>query len=289
MASTYPVVIEALDANKPTLTAGETGVLCSTQDTKRLYYWTGTGWTQIALSTSGYKASFDNPPASPSAYDDEFDSTSLDGKWTAFSTGTANPVASGSVNQLSNLTTPIYDLATMSSWLLFQSDSSSAGTFGIYQDITLATDCTLFVKFAVNNRVISAINEGNVEVKLRNIADSNEAVYISCSQQGAGAGFAVQLTVENNGVFSVVIGPVYSEKAPVDHLYAVLWKNGNTYHAAFAHGSGPFSYLGSVTKTGVTTLDRMYVQTLTANETPSFINGFDFVRYYPSITYALMN
>ena len=289
VASYYPVVIEALDASKPTLTAGETGVLCSTQDTKKLYYWTGTGWTQIALATSGYKASFDNPPASPSAYDDEFDTTSLNVKWTIASAGTTNPAVAGTVNPISSLTTPVIDSATSQSWVLGQSDNSSAQTFRIYEGITLATDCTIFVKFGSNNRVISAVNEGSVELQLLNDADSNESVNIGVIQQAAGAGMALQMLVQNNGVYTTVIGPTESEKGPVAPSYGVLWKNGNVYHGAFSYGNQPFTYLGSVTKTGVTTLNRLALVWFTANETPSMISGFDFVRYYPSITYALMN
>lgn len=287
MASTYPVVIEALDANKPTLTAGETGVLCSTQDTKKLYYWTGTGWTQIALATSGYKASFDNPPASPSAYDDEFTSTSLDAKWTIGSTGTTNPVTTGTVNPASSLTTPVYDLTTMPSWMLVQSDNSTASYVSIYQSLSPSTDATFFAKVGVQNRTVSGAEEGTVLIGLINTADTNEEVHIYLNVTGAGQRAAIQ--VRNNGVYTAVTGGSLTETLPSLNPYMALWKSGNTYHAGFGYGDGPLSHIGSVTKTGVTTFDRVFIHFYCANETPSLINGIDFFRYYPSLTYALMN
>lgn len=290
MANTYPVVIEALDANKQTLTAGETGVLCSTQDTKKLYYWTGTGWTQIALATSGYKASFDNPPASPSAYDDEFTSTSLDAKWTIGSTGTTNPVTTGTVNPLSSLTTPIIDLSTSPSWLLFQSDNSSAQFVRVTQTVTIASDATFFFKISGDNRIFSAAGEGSLGLFLENSGDANEGVYVEWYNSG-GTGLRPRINVQNNGVFTTVSGNIVAEGTDIGHPYMVCWKNGNVYHLAYGLGTfqSTFTYIGSVIKTGTTTFDRLSLAFNTANETPSLISGFDFIRYYPSLTYALMN
>jgi len=287
MANTYPVVIEALDASKPTLTVGETGVLCATQDTKRLYYWTGTGWTQIALATSGYKASFDNPPASPSAYDDEFTSTTLDAKWTLVSSGTTNPITTGTVDPVASLTTPIYDLSTLPSGFLMQSDNSTASYVSISQPITLDTNATLFAKIGLQNRVVSAADEGTVLIGLINTADTNEEIHFYMNVTGAGQRAAIQ--VRNNGIYTAITAASLAEALPSLNPYMALWKSGNVYHAGFGYGQGPLSHVGSVTKTGVTTLDKLFIHFYCANETPSLINGIDFIRYYPSITYALMN
>lgn len=242
-----------------------------------------------ASSVTGNLYTYDNAPSAPSAYDDEFNGGSLDAKWTLASAGTTNPATTGTVNPISSLTTPVIDLATTPSWLLGQSDNSSAQTFRVYEAITLASDCTIFVKFGANNRVINAVNEGNVELQLLNDADANESVNIGVIQQAGGSGMALQMLVQNNGAYTTVIGPTLAEKGPVSPAYGVLWKNGDVYHGGFAYGNQPFTYLGSVTKTGVTTLNRLALVWFTANETPSMISGFDFVRYYPTITYGLMN
>ncbi len=266
------------------------GQLAYVSNTGLSYYSTNGTWKLLATGSGSSRPSFDNPPASPSAYDDEFDATTLDAKWTLSSTGTTNPITSGTVNPLSNLTTPIYDLVSCPSWIMFQSDNSSQQVCRITQSLTPATQCTVFAKFSINNRIISAVNEGNIEITFGNSADSNENVFLSISQQGSGSGYAAQITVENNGVFSFVAAPTITEKVIVGNFYGVLWKDGNVYHAGWTHGNnGGFTYLGSVTKTGVTTFDRLSLRFLTANETPSSIEGCDFIRYYPSITYALMN
>lgn len=242
-----------------------------------------------ASSTTAQLYSFDNAPANPSAYDDEFQTGSLASKWTMTSTGTTNPVAAGTVNPTSSLTTPILDLSTMPSWLLFQSDNSTVKEFGIYQTISLDTNATIFCKLKVTNSVLSATDEGDCYLKLWNSSDSNESVTIGEIQQVGGGGYAHQITVQNNGAFTSVIGAAIAEKRAIPHIYVLLWKVADVYHAMFGMGDGPLFYLGSVSKTGVTTFDRVTLGMLTANETPSIMGGMDFFRYYGSNTYALMN
>lgn len=242
-----------------------------------------------ASSVTANLYSFDNAPPTPSAYDDEFAAGSLDAKWTMTSTGTTNPVAAGTVNPTSSLTTPILDLATMPSWLLFQSDNSTVKEFGIYQTISLATNASIFAKIKTTNEVISAVDEGDFYIKLWNSGDANEGITIGEIQQAAGSGYAHQITVQNNGAFTSVIGATIAENRAIPHIYLLLWKVADVYHAMFGMGDGPLFYLGSVTKTGVTTFDRVTLGMTTANETPSIIGGFDFFRYYATNNYALRN
>lgn len=243
-----------------------------------------------ASSVASRLYSFDNPPASPSAYDDEFDTTTINAKWTIGSTATTNPIASGSVGILSSLTTPVYDLATAPSWLLIQSDNSSGGVCYAQQSITLASSCTLFVHLGTNNRAYNAATKGNVSVRLFNAADTNESIYFEFGNL-TGAGMAYNLAVENNGVFTLSSSGVVGEGNPLPNPYLALWKSTDTYTLGIALGATfpVFTTLASVTKTGVTTLDTVRLQMLTASETPSFIGGFDFFRYYGSVTYALRN
>ena len=232
--------------------------------------------------------SLDNAPSAPSAYDDEFTSGSLDAKWTATSTGTTNPIAAGTVNPTSSLTTPVYDLSTWPSWALFQSDNSTVKAMGIYQSVTLATNATIIAKVAASGNNLSATDEGDIGILLWNSTDNNESLFIGEVQQG-GTGKAPQITVQNNGAFTSVIGATGADNTAKGATYVLLWKVADVYHAMFATSGGVPFYLGSVTKTGVTTFDRLELRVYTANETPSFITGFDFVRYYSSNTYSLLN
>lgn len=241
-----------------------------------------------ASSTTGNLYSYDNAPASPSGYDDEFNATSLNAKWTLTSTGTTNPAVVGTVNPVSSLTTPVYDLSTMPSWLLFQSDNSSAQTVSFTQSVTLGTAATFFYKACYDNRNFSAAAEGQTLLQLRNSGDANEA--ISCHvQEGAGNGFRIRLAVTNNGAVTEIVGAVMAELSQVGPWYIALWKNTNNYYGGFAQGDGTFTVVGPVTKTGVTTFDQVILCFYTANETPSAIAGIDFFRYYSTITYGLKN
>lgn len=234
--------------------------------------------------------SFDNAPTAPSSYDDEFATGSLDAKWTLSSSATTNPVTTGTVNPTASLTTPILDLATCPSWATFQSDNSSGGFVFLTQTVSLATNATLFIKVNNDNRVYSAAGEGSITLALKNNADANEGIYAEVYNV-TGAGVRPQMAVENNGVFTTVNGNVVAEGTAQGACYIAVWKSTNTYYMGYTLGGagGIFTYIGSVTKTGTTTMDRLVLWFRTANETPSSILGVDFVRYYPSITYALMN
>lgn len=272
-------------------TGAPPGQLAYVVNTAKAYYSTNGTWKEVGLGVTGgyqpYKYSFDNPPASPSAYDDEFDSTALSGNWTVVSTGTTNPAVSGTVNPTASLTTPIYDLSTIPSYLLFQSDNSSVATVSFRKTVSLGTDATFFYKCAFDNRLVNTSGEAQVTFSLSNSGDSNENARMY--MQSIGTGYRYRLTINNNGVVTESIGSTLADGNPVTEYYVVLWKSGNNYYGGVACGSAPMTVIGPLAKTGVTTFDRIDLDFFTANETPSMIAGIDFFRYYPSITYALMN
>lgn len=248
------------------------------------------GASESCTAISARPLSWDNPPASPSAYDDEFNSGSLNGKWSTDSAGTTNPIASGSVDYTASLTTPIYDAATDPGWILFQSDNSAGGRAGIIETISVATNATFFVKFAGVNSTISADQESALRMEIVMSSDSNERVTIR-AHRPSGFGVACDLFVENNGSISNVASAGYTENEPIGPLYMVIWKSGNTYYGACSYGpSNVLMPFGSVPKTGVTSgWDGLRLNLITANETPSKVGGIDFVRYYPSLVYGLNN
>lgn len=222
--------------------------------------------------------------------DDEFDTTTLDAKWTIFSVSTTNAATTGTIDYTASLTTPIIDAATIPGWLVFQSDNSVIGNMGIKQAYSPATDETFFFKVGSNARATSANGEGSTYLALRNSADANESVTIYHSKNGTQ--HTMTLQVNNNGAFTTKFpADRFGESGPIGAWYLVLWKKSNVYHAGFATSGGLITYLseGSVTKTGVTTFDELWLAMDTANETPSIIDGFDFFRYEAALNYSLVN
>lgn len=287
MSDQYPIIFEDVDASKPT-SGISAGVICYTRDTKKWYGYNGTSWVYLnAGGGSGGTYSYDNAPASPSAYDDEFESGSLDAKWTIGSSGTTNPATTGTLDYTASLTTPIIDLSTYPSWLMFQSDNSTGNTFWIRQSYSPSTNATFFVKIGCANRNVSANGEGQIIVRLTNSGDANEGIGFGVNHTASGI-----LTVAyaiNNGAVTTLNSAAYAETTAQTAKYVVLWKKSDVYHLGVSCGNGAFDYIGSVTKTGVTTFDQQQIEMATGNETPSIVDGVDFYRYYDSVKYDLMN
>lgn len=232
-------------------------------------------------------ASLDNPPASPHTYDDEFNAGTLDSKWTIGSSGTTNAATAGTIDYTASLTTPIIDAATIAGHIAFQSDNSSGGTFWIREAYSASTNATFVVKIGTLNRNVSANGEGQILVRLTNSADSNEGVGFGVNHTGTGvlaAAYAI-----NNGAVTTLNSNGYAETLPRAAWYVVLWKKSDVYHMAVAASTGALDYVGSVTKTGVTTLDQLQIEMSTANETPSLVDAVDFFRYKASLDYGIVN
>jgi hypothetical protein len=241
--------------------------------------------------TVGFRArkySWENPPVSPSVYDDEFDSTTLDAKWTPASV--VGSFTSGSIDYSANLTDPIYDLTTCPGWLMMQSGSTSVASGSIAtltQSYSPSTDGTFFVRMGVQSRGISASNEGAILFKIFDSTDTDEYIQFGLARS-TGNAFAA-CYVSNNGVLtsgSELAGGNGNVNGP---FYIACWKKGNVYRFGHQHDGATFSYFGLLTKTGVVDFDRIQILFYNANETPSWIDGVDFIRYKPSLDYGLMN
>ncbi len=265
---------------------------CSTGDgTEFSWRINASGDLSCATVAGMRRKSWDNPPASAHSYDDEFDSTTKDAKWTLYgaaATGLTNTAVVGSIDYTASLTTAIYDLTTVSGSLALQSDASSLGKFGFQQTYTAATNSTFFIKISNLRTNVSANIEGNLALKLDNTGDNNEWINIGVTHSGSGQG--VIATVNNNGTLTTTTTTVLGETTLGPASYIVMWKKSNVYHWGYAGtGSTGFTYGGSMTKTGVTTLDRINIEMSTANETPSVIETVDFFRYKASLDYGLVN
>lgn len=281
------IQIEPTEAGAPAVIPS--GVLEYHEDTEKLYKSNGTVKTEIGSGGSGSRRpSWDNPPSSPHAYDDEFDSGTLDAKWTIYSTGTTNPAVAGTIDYTASLTTPIIDVATVPSIMMIQSDNSSSKPMGIYQSYSPSTDATFFTKICNQNINISTNGHSQIGIVLSVSSDTNELIIAGMNHDGAG--IRPFIYVENNGAGTLLQAAAYTDTLIAPTAYIVIWKKSNVYHSAWGSDqSGVFSYLGNVTKTGVTTFDRVGYRFLTATNTPSVIEGIDFFRYKASLDYSLVN
>lgn len=243
--------------------------------------------TPYTSSGGGRLPSWNNAPASPSAYDDEFDTGSLDAKWTPFGRSTTNPTTTGTINYLANLTTPIVDVVTVPSWMCLQSDNSTIKEFGIQQAITLDTNCTIFFSLNCTASGHGGTNRSNVYLMLRNSSGVTDSINTGAQKSNTGNYYRWFHQVTNGGSSSLSASQDFT---PTENMYGVIWKVGDVYHSGFALGSsGVLSYGISKTKTGTTTLDTLELAATTGPDTPSRISGFDFVRYYPSLVYNFVN
>jgi len=233
--------------------------------------------------------SIHNPPASPGTYDCEFTSGLCSGYAFSVDAGTAGP-DSGTIAPVASLTgNPVYDTATWPGWVLVQSDESVGQGVYIKKTATVATDATLYGRVLSDNNNISAGGEGAVCLKIYNSGDSNENVS-ACVNKGTSA-TSIYCDVNNNGSLSSITSPgSFGEEIPVAWDTLVIWKSTNAYYCgAFGIGGAWSGVLPIGTKTGVTTFDQISVVAVTANETPSMVWGFDYLRLLDSVSFPPLN
>lgn len=233
------------------------------------------------------RPSWDNPPSSPHAYDDEFDISTLDAKWTL--AATAGSFVAGSLDYAAAPSTDtIYDLSTIPGWLAIQSGSTSLAEATLTQSYTPSTNSTLFARFGWQSRDVGTNGEGNFYVRLLASGDTNEYVFFGVTRGTLNS--ALFGGVSNNGVLTRVLSANVENATPTGSAYIAMWKKSDTYHFGMSIGSsGIFSYLGSVTKTGVTAFDSLQIVYTTDNQSPAMVEGVDFIRYKASLDYSLVN
>lgn len=244
--------------------------------------------TTLSAYGGGRLPCWENPPISPGTYNDEFNTGSLAGAWTISSVGTTNPATTGTIDYTASLTTPIVDAATVPSWLMLQSDNSSAKQVYLTRSYTPATNETWFMRIGLQTRRVSANNVANIQLKLSHSTDSNEWIsfgYLHTTSTHRAFG-----QINNNGTLTTPTGVAQNDLAVMPGQYLVLWKEGNVYRFGYGGHPGPSMNVQTLgTKTGVTAMDQIQIQFETGADTPSIIEGIDFVRYYTTLEYSFVN
>jgi len=233
--------------------------------------------------------SWNNPPASASSLDCEFDGA-LCGSWSfasGMSSGTVNPATS-----ISGGADFIYDFTSAPGRMLVQSNGDSVTYKAVESPtVSLATNFTIFARFAPLSTRNFASAEGEVFLEVKNSSDSNESIIIGLNNNG-GALYN-RCLVQNNGSYgatgTVGYGPNDATQT-AQPQYWLLVVTGTSIKCYAGAAEDAMVYIGNLTKTGVTTgWDSIRMLFASANDSPSPIWSLDFIRYYSSNTFAIWN
>jgi len=165
--------------------------------------------------------------------DDEFDSTTLDGKWTAVSgsSGTVDLLETGNVEK--------YDLATRPGWLLLQVGSAGAQQVALRQDFTLPDGASIVMAIAPNVGV-----DGNTGV----IAQDRLVVTVNDSDTTSRTGTFLELNLDSNtdqfgvsawdGTNSESTHVAGSGIGQTDVIFLRIARSGTTYYPFYSTSGG---------------------------------------------------
>jgi len=210
------------------------------------------------------------PPETPHAYDEEFDSTTLDpawtwGEWGAFSTVAGTPDVYGA-----NPTDQTYSLAQRPSWLRVQPVPGSGGSLS--RSITCPTNFLVWARCSFQLDTNIAANEIAVGILIGDGVDS----------------VVLYLNENDSGQTQAQFGPSATETTDVDAKgqaleYVVLHKVGSTIHGWVGTESN-WIYMGSAAASWTPNTVMVHwwsggtANNIAAGDAP-WIVGCDFIRF----------
>lgn len=236
--------------------------------------------------------SLDTPPASPHAYDDEFDAGSLDAKWTRM--GTVDNV--NAIDQYAAFASPAGWRWSMNSfrksWFMVQPDTRSGAnlTARLTQAVTLPTDCFMWARMSFNARYNAmTANDSRVGILFlassAGLPDDNNRAFMYLNLSGTNtvvatggctsAGAAASSSTKNVGPQTVGTDSLSQaacyvgiQKISTTYQFLLGWPNGNWNILASQTLAATMAFIGVDFINGGTT-------------TPgNMIMGLDFLRFY---------
>lgn len=225
---------------------------------------------------AGYSPILDHKPTTDTL-DDEFDSTTLDGKWTAVSgsSGTVDLLETGEVEK--------YDLTTRPGWLLMQAGSVADQKVELRQDLTLADGASVIL--AISLTVSSDDNTG---------IGANElwaGISINDNDAGWDAGEynALFFDVEVNGwrllhydgtsAFGATGPSGTTASSPVTELiYLRFMRSGSVVYAFWSVDGSSWMAMGSETRSATATNIWIFTESVAAASEPVPIVAVDWIR-----------
>ena len=232
----------------------------------------------VALPHQTWSPLLDFKPGPPDALDDEFNSTTLDAKWTAV-TG-----ASGTVSLFETGEVQKYDLTTRLGWLLLQAGSAANQKVQLRQDLTLADGDSVIL--AVAPVVSSDTNTGIVDDERWTgiVLNDNDAGYESgewnaifmdtftdafniIHYDGTTVHGAVQTTTNQGNAF------------PSGSLvYLRFSRVGSVLHAFVSTDGSTWMALGSDTRSATATNIWIFTESVVAGNDPVPIQAIYWIR-----------
>jgi hypothetical protein len=223
-------------------------------------------------------------PRSPHPYDDEFESTALDGAWS----WDGNPGTAGNIDPYATFVGDLrYELHTnrRRSWIMMQ--PSTVGT-RLLKTVTFTTNMFVWTRLSFNARstVTPVNNDSTIALDLGLVTGwtLNDRVAILLNEQDAGTIQCEFFKVEGGTLTSLgTTADLFGTVTDAQPIEAVgIQKLGTTYHGWAFTGAGSALWMGSTVWTG--SIGTVTIATINAAATSpgNMIVGADFIRFVTS-------
>lgn len=222
-----------------------------------------------------------DPPLTPSAFDDEFNTNTLDASWTRV--GSFDDVNAISAFATVNGTGNRWSMNGVQangrkSWLMLQADLSSGARYR--KPITFPSEYVVIVRMsACINNVGQSNNDGDVTLSLLDPSTGTDTLNISVNEADSNiaqiefaqivSGVTTNIGLSNN------IGGASNAVGQCAHAVAIQ-RISATYHGWAMSAAGNWLYMGSSNYAGTAPTHAQFSISSAVN---SYIGGIDYFRY----------
>lgn len=246
--------------------------------------------SDFARQISGTECNIWDRPLNPSAYDDEFDSTTLDPAWTP----TATPVTAwiqGGINPFANPTDIHYELHTdrRPSWLIVQPPTVTNAQ--LRKPFSFAGAFFAYARFSYNVRYASTANsDAAAFIQISsNPYDTNNRVYVKLGPDGTNTVVARFYRVQ--GGAGTLIGSTRNMFAGTSGLQSIetvgiqYIPSSNRFDGWAFGASGSGLWLGTTTLSIVPSTVSLEFGANAATGPGTMLSGVDFIRFVSGSTF----